>query len=142
GARLSLGADGLCLGVGAKSAGLGFGVGLSAQRVRVTGGLRLGGGRLTGSAGPVGLGLLLGDAGAGLGLLDLLDRGGLRRLLAGEQVCLGAGLGLVPLCVGHALDVGVELGLLVLRLLLQHGLLGLGAGQLLGLLGLGASATD
>src|SRR5690606_8889691 len=90
----------------------------------------------------VGLSLLLGDAGARPGLLDLLDRGRLGGLLAGEQVGLRAGLRLVALGVGDPLDVGIQLGLAVLGLLLQHGLLGLGAGEALGLLGLGARTAD
>src|SRR5690606_22276294 len=141
-AGLTLGPDRFRLGDGAHATGLGLGVRLRAQGVGLTGGLRLGGGSFTCGAGLVGLGLLLGDAGACLGLLDLLDRRRLGGLLAGEQLGLGAGLSLVALCVGDALDVGIQLRLPVLGLLLQNGLLGLGAGEVLGLLGLGARPTD
>jgi hypothetical protein len=44
--------------------------------------------------------------------------------------------------VGDLLDVGIQLGLLVLGALQQHRLLTLGAGERFGLLGLGAGATD
>ncbi len=139
---LTLGADRLGLGVGAEATGLGFGLRLGAQSIRVTGRLRDRGGSLTVGARLVGLRLLLGDAGARLGLLDLLDRRRLGRPLTRVELGLRAGLRLVPLGVRDALDVGVELRLLVLGLLLQHGLLGLGAGELLGLLRLGTCAAD
>src|SRR5690606_3854319 len=114
---------------------------LGAQRVGFTGRLGNGRGRLTIGAGAISLSLLLGDAGARLGLLDLLDGGGFSGALTSVELGLRAGLSLVALGVGDALDIGIQLSLPVLGLLLQNGLLGLGPGEVLGLLGFGASAA-
>src|SRR5699024_7601886 len=100
------------------------GFGLGAHRV---------GTGLTGQALRLGIGLGAHLHGAGIGLGDL--RTGLRL----PALIVGCGVGVllaaVQIGVGDALDVRVQLRLLVLRLLLQHFLARLLAGERLGLLG-------
>src|SRR5690606_8534093 len=88
----------------------------------------------------VGALLLLVEADVGLAALHVGGRLGVLDARVGARV--GLLLLLVLRSVGDALDVGVELRLLVLGLLHEHALLGAGAGERLGLLGLGPRLAD